>query len=167
MTTWRASSRCANSIWANRSDLTVAFADRNDLCWGAVNGYDHHARAPMNATVKFRAYMWTGGVMHLQFASWRRLTAKHAFYKMMERLKYPERAVYQIDNLYSMALDERDLALAPAPTDWWDAHGEEMKHIELDAEPWQEAEVRRLWELHGAEAFNGLNLFGVADKVAA
>jgi hypothetical protein len=37
-----------------------------------------------------------------------------------------------------------------------------MKYLDVDAEPWQEAEVRRLVAEHGRETFAGLDLFGVA-----
>jgi hypothetical protein len=37
-----------------------------------------------------------------------------------------------------------------------------MKYLDVDAEPWQEAEVRRLVAEYGREKFTGLDLFGVA-----
>lgn len=159
--------RTDGRLWANRHDLTLAFADRHDLTWTAANGYDHHQREPKNSRTALRGYRMSGGTMHLQWASWRRVVAKHARYKVMERLKYPDKAVAQIDHMYSLALDEGGLKLGDAPTEWWASYADVRKYIDLDAEPWQEAEVRRLWDIHGADAFKGLNLFGVVEPVAA
>ena len=36
-----------------------------------------------------------------------------------------------------------------------------MKHLDLDAVPWQESECRRMMAQHGVERFRGLDLFGV------
>ena len=102
--------------------------------------------------------------MHLQFADWRRLTAKHARYKMMERVKYPNKPVSEIDRMYSLALDEAGLQVADVPAEWWQGYEQIRQYIDLNAEPWQEQECKRLWMEHGAEAFHGLNLFGVVGE---
>lgn len=153
--------RADGQIWAKRYDLTLAFADSPGVNWAASNGYDHHQREPKESRIVWRAYGWAGGVMHLQWCSWRRLVAKHALYKCMERLKYPTKPIAQIDAMYNLALDESGLQLTNAPQDWWDTYGDLRKHFHLNAEPWQEKEVKRLWSEHGGDAFAGLNLFDV------
>ncbi len=50
---------------------------------------------------------------------------------------------------------------AMTPAEWWAPYQEWAKHLHVDAEPWQEAQVRKLWAEHGAEKFQGLDLFGV------
>lgn len=155
--------RTDSRIWSNRNDLILAFADRPDLHWSQVNGYDHHHRAPCGAVVRQRVGYAAGGAMHLQWASWRRLTAKHALYKMMERRKYPDKSVAAIDSMYSLALDEVGLALQPAPAEWWAPYSQLRQYADINTEPWQESECRRLWAEHGAAAFAGLNLFGVVQ----
>lgn len=152
--------RTDGRIWARREDLVLAFCDRLSLKWQA-DGYDHHHRQPHGSTTHRRLGYAEGGVMHLQWSSWRRLVAKHARYKMMERVKYPQKPVAVIDRQYSMALDETGLSLQPAPLDWWEPYADLMHYADLDATPWQEDECMRLWMEHGAEAFRGLNLFGV------
>lgn len=158
--TWRSLDqyRVGRSIWANRFDLALAFGDRRDLLWRAANGYDHHHREPYGAQLARRLYAGSG-VMHLQFASWRRLTAKHRAYKIMERLKYPDKPVAEIDRTYSLALDERGLCLADAPESWWEPYRSILGHVDLNAVPWQEAECERLLALHGRDRFAGLDLF--------
>jgi hypothetical protein len=150
--------RVDRGLWANRRDLTLAFCDDPRLGW-KLEGYDHHHRAPWGAK---------GGVdrpdlrvMHLQWVGWRRLVAKHARYKMLERIKYPAKPVAEIDTIYSLALDERNLKLDRAPEAWWRGYEAERALIDVDAEPWQESECKRLIDEHGADYFKGLDLFGV------
>jgi hypothetical protein len=157
--------RTDGRLWARREDLVLAFCDRRDLGWAPVAGYDHHHRAPIGAVASGKV-LHPGGVMHLQWASWRRLTAKHAWYQMHERLRYPAKPVHQIAWLYGLAPDEAGLKTEAAPTAWWEPYGDLLRHVDLGAEPWHEAECRRLIDEHGAGMFGGLNLHGV-DKCAA
>lgn len=153
--------RCDPGIWSNRMDLTLAFHDRADLCWKRHAGGDHHSRAPHGSRMAFRGYGMSGGVMHLQWASWRRLVAKHARYKCIERIKYPQKPTLAIDREYSQALNEAGLQVKDAPAEWWWPYQDLMRHVDLDRVPWFECEVRRLVAEHGAEKFKGLNLFGL------
>jgi hypothetical protein len=150
------------SIWGT-AITTIAFADRPGLHWAASDGYHHHHREPYGARVSFRAYpnAFDGGVMHLQFASRRRLLAKHAWYQMHERLSYPSKPVGQIAQLYSMAPNWDGATILPAPPDWWEPYRHLLPLLKVDAEPWQEQQCRRFVEQHGRELFAGLNLFGV------
>jgi glycosyltransferase involved in cell wall biosynthesis len=159
---WRALNRFRTDgrIWARREDLALAFADGRGIGWHS-GGYDHHHRHPHGSEVHRRLRWGSGGVMHLQWASWRRLVAKHARYKMLERVKYPDKPVVTIDRMYSQALDERGLVTKTAAAEWWAPYADLMRHVDLEAVPWQEAECRRLWTAHGAETFRGLDLFGV------
>lgn len=156
--------RVDRCIWSNRYDLALAFCDRPDLTWAPTNGYDHHCREPHGSRVALRAYGMDGGVMHLQWASWRRLVAKHALYKCIERIKYPEKPVGAIERLYSLALDERGLETRATPAAWWAPYERIRPYIDMGAVPWQESEVRRLWKLHGADKFDGLSLFGIVGE---
>lgn len=144
----------------------VAVADHPSLCWTpARDGYDFHHRNPHGSREGATA-LRNGGIMHLQFADWRRITAKHALYKMTEVLRWPSRRPPgSVDEQYHNTLRERGLQTAEAPREWWSGYRDLMHHLAVGAEPWQEAEVRRLWQEHGAERFRGLNLYGV--EVAA
>lgn len=149
-------------IWGKQAGTMIAFADHPNLCWRAQNGYDHHHRHP-HGSPYWRKLAVGGGLMHLQFASWRRLTAKHAWYKMIERTKYPQKPVAEIDRLYSMALNESGCEVSPAPAEWWEPYRDWMPYLNLNAEPWHERECRRLRDAFGPSTFAGLNLFGVVE----
>ena len=146
------------SPFGGRAGTMLAFADAPELCWRNRNGEEHHQRSPLGAMRG--GLMPSSGLLHFQFASWRRLLAKHAWYKMMERLKYPAKDVVDIDVMYNLAPNERGLQTTVVPLEWveyvdiWDC-------IDLEREPWQEAECRRLIEEHGRAAFDGLELFGI------
>ena len=152
--------RDPSSIWS-RATTSIAFADHLELRWRENNGYDHHHREPYGigagGTVNVPA------VMHLQFAHWRRLTAKHALYKITERIRWPEKPVHEIDRLYSLALDETGLQTQRAPTEWWAPYKHLLGYLRIDQdeEQWQEREARRLVDEYGRAMFRGLNLFGV------
>ncbi len=158
----------SNGIWGNRI-VSVAFADEPCLGW---RGDKFHSREPecilrpSKETLKpYRPIQQgQGGVLHLWGSSERRLIAKHALYKITERLRFPAKPISVIDDLYSLAIKPREpWTFANFPESWWVPYRDLMsKHLHLDAEPWQETEVRRLIAEHGREKFAGLDLFGVA-----
>lgn len=160
---WRALDRFRTDsrIWSGRRDLVLAFADWPDVRWRPINGgYQHHQRAPLNTRPSSRV-LSPGGVMHLQWASWRRLIAKHIWYQMHERVTYPDLPVGKIANRYSYAPNEWGLVTKPASGGWWEPYAELMGHVDLNAVPWHEAESARLLAEHGAEHFEGLDFHGM------
>lgn len=160
----------ANGIWANRWFSTV-FRDDPRLHWG---GDHYHHREPKGLDLKpYRPVaQGQGGVMHLWGASDRRLRAKSALYKMTDPDFINKRkSVQEIDTMYSWAIkgSEKQYGVgtpatwtyAPVPDAWWAPYAHLMKYLDVDAEPWQEKECQRLYALNGADAYRGLDLFGV------
>jgi len=167
----------ANGIWGNRW-LSVAFADDPRLSW---SGDKFHAREPQGMSLRpYRPIQHgQGGVFHLWGVSERRLCAKHALYKITERLKWPSKKISEIDEMYNLWIDEnasvrlygtatgvgwgQPWTFADVPAEWWDPYrGIMHDNLWPNENPWQEAEVRRLVGEHGAERFKGLDLFGIA-----
>jgi len=148
------------SIWS-RARGSIAFADQAELCWQQRNGYDHHHREPFGA--RAGGMINVDATMHLQFSHWRRLKAKHALYKITERIRWPEKPIAEIDRLYSLALDETGLRTQRAPAEWWAPYKHLLGYLRIDQneEQWQEREARRLVDEYGRAIFRGLNLFGV------
>lgn len=153
--------RADNSAFGSQAGTMLAFADAPHLAWQPRNGYDHHQRSPHGSRMG-QMIRCEGGLLHLQFASWRRLLAKHAAYKCMERVKYPQKSLHQIDETYSLAPNENGLRLAEVPAEWWSRYAPLMQHLDLDREPWHAAEVRRLIADYGRNHFEPMNLFGFA-----
>ncbi len=169
-----------NGIWGNGGRdqqqgrwFSVAFKDDPRLGW---SGDKFHSREPSGLGV-LRPYRpvrhGNGGVLHLWGANERRLIAKHALMKCVERVRFPDKPVAEIDKMYSWAIKgepghrtfgtPESWTYADVPASWTAPYADLMRdHLRLDAEPWQEAECRRLIAEHGHEPFEGLDLFGVA-----
>lgn len=156
----------ASGSWAQQF-ISMAFLDSPHLYWKAQDdGYDLHHRHPMGRYLDpVKPYsLQQGGLMHLQFVSQRRLKAKQALYKINEVLRWPNREpVETVDRRYNLAVygEGHVMEFANCPSEWWDPYEHLMEHLNPGAEPWQESECRRLVQLHGADRFKGLDLFGV------
>lgn len=157
----------ASGVWSHRW-FSTAFKDAPDLGW---SGDKFHQREPgPRILTPYRpVQQGQGGALHLWGASERRLIAKHALYKITERLRWPNKPAAEIDRMYSWAIkggtpyeSSSEWTYASVPGSWWAPYKHLMKHLDIDAEPWQEAEVRRLVAEHRKEIFAGLDLFGVA-----
>lgn len=158
-----------NGVWGDRM-VSLAFADDPRLSW---SGDKFHSREPGGPKlVPYRPIRHgQGGVMHLWGANERRLVAKHALYKVTERLRWPGKSASEIDRLYSLSI-KGDPAVpgygtpatwsyAAVPAAWWAGYEDLLRFLTIDAVPWQEAEVQRLVTEYGRERFAGLDLFGV------
>ena len=113
--------------------------------------------------------------MHLWAVSSRRLRAHHAWYKIIERLRWPGKSVHEINNMYNLWRTPHDsIVMYPAQREWgkeWTYENVPMgwwapymnlanERWNINADPWQIAEIQRLVAEHGAETFRGLDLFG-------
>lgn len=154
--------RSDESVWS-RAYISMAFADDKGVAWKPEKGgYQHHHRLPYGVRAKRELTHADGGVMHLQFANWRRLTAKHAWYKCVEATRFTKRTTEEIDRVYNQALDENNLNTKPVPAAWWAPYSQWIRCVDMKSEPWHTAECKRLYTAFGADKFRGLNLFGVA-----
>lgn len=157
----------SNGVWGNRQ-FSTAFEDDSMLCW---SGDKFHSREPKGKKLEPLLIIpqGEGGVMHLWGASLRRLTAKHALYKIVEHIRWPDKSVSEIDRMYSWAIhggrpyeDWRKWEFASVPESWWKPYEHLMKYLDVNKVPWQEAEAKRLVSEYGKGEFSGLDLFGVA-----
>jgi hypothetical protein len=157
-------------VWGKRW-FSVAFKDNERFRWWPTDrgGETYHKREGFGP--KLNDYkpiaQGRGGVMHLWGASERRLTAKHALYKIIERIRC-SKSISEIDREYSWwktGCDSRTephtWQFADVPAEWWEPYKNLMQYLDLYAAPWQETECQRLIGLHGSEMFNGLDLFGL------
>lgn len=152
-------------IWGNRI-ATVAFADHPDLHWA---GDQFHHREPMGLDLESvrMGVQGEGGVMHLWGADLRRLAAKHALYKMTERIRWPNTPIADIEAMYNLwrgpTTSDPIWRIGQVPSSWWQAYEHLIGEIDLNEVPWQEQACRELARKHGMFTFNGLDLFGCAD----
>ena len=154
-----------DSVWS-RSQLTLGFCDLPDLNWKpAYDGYEFHHRAPYNSGASVRPLTESrvdGGVFHTQFANKRRIIAKHIWYALTERIRWPDRresTVEKLNEKYSQATDESRLQTRPIPDAWREGYPWHL--INLDDEPYFNGEIRKMIEKHGKGILDGLTLQGV------
>lgn len=149
-----------SGMWGS-SRVNVAFPDDQRYHWVAQGpeGYDFHHRHPMGVPriIPCGAVV-RGGLMHLQFASRRRLLAKQAWYQAVETIRWPNRKMAD----YVRTVRESEAATdAPVPDSWWAPYSHLMQYLDLDAEPWQESALKQMVAEHGRERFAGCDFFGV------
>lgn len=157
------------SVWTNNFKR-FGFADHPDLRFRAYSdGYDMHQPTPELsefASLRPLVTQAEGGVMHLQFADRRRLIAKHAWYKMSETVRFPGRkSAGEVDATYNEAVTTRGLGRVRTPSHWWAGYAHLRASIDLDDAPWHEREVLRFWREHGPAAFEGLELWGLPERL--
>ena len=154
-------------MWGSQN-VSVACKDDPLWHWAAqgVEKYDFHHRHPMGrqfipSYVPMRDLPFGergAGLMHLQFASRRRLLAKQALYQAVEVLRWPGR---QMPDYVRTVRESESAQTCTAPESWWAPYSGLMQHLHVAAEPWQEMELRRLVAEHGTDKFKGCNFFGV------
>lgn len=160
---WRSldRARCDSSPYGGNWAL-ICCRDSPDLHWPVDAAYPHHARYPAGANPTPLPFpndgkRDRGGLMHLQHASWRRVTAKVAHYQAYEAVRWPGRSRETIRAMYSAALREDGARFLDVPAEWWD-YGLDRDLVRLSEPPWQEKELQDLIETHGAGFFGGLDL---------
>jgi len=150
----------ADGVWGTAT-VCMAFVDEPNCHWAARAGYDFHHRQPMGRPfIPFQPVNRSGGMMHLQFVSERRLRAKQYLYQLTERLRWPDREpVEMVRKRYQPAV-YGGKNLADIPESWWAPYLPWMKYLDVDAEPWQEAECLKILDSHPGLAA-GLDSFGM------
>jgi glycosyltransferase involved in cell wall biosynthesis len=157
-----------SGMWAS-SEVSVAFKDSPELHWAAQGQekYDFHHRHPFGRQfIPYRPgaqlfqLRW-GGLMHLQMVSERRLLAKQYLYQLTERLRWPNRPVHVVRDLYSRTVAAHQSGTSqPVPASWWEPYSDLMNYIDINAEPWQMAECARILKENPGIG-QGLNSFGL------
>lgn len=137
----------SSGMWGEQNASTV-FPDQPCYHWATRDGYDLHHRHPMGAELRWDQPISdrSGGLMHFQFASRRRLLAKQLLYQLIEMKRWPgRRPVDAVRHMYARTVQESEsAALSSVPDSWWAPYSHLLKHLHIDAEPWQEAECKRL-----------------------
>lgn len=154
-----------NTVWS-RAMLTLGFCDFHLLTWHvASDGYQFHHRAPYCSGSGVRPLTnnrHDGGVFHLQWANPKRIQAKHLWYFLNERIRWPDRAessVQRLNEKYSQATSEQGVFLRPIPKDW--KGSQPWGLIKTDGEPYFDAEIRSMIERHGKGIVAGCTLPGI------
>lgn len=165
---WRGFDRYRDDSSFQRYRMVLGFRDAPAVGYEpSQGGYDIHARRPsgLSGERSFPESMDEGGVFHLAFAHWRRIQTRTAWYKMTEALRFPWRRGPELLNRhYDHHLDESGLRTFPVDPEWWAPYASWLGEVDLGESPWFESECRRLWQEHGPETFQGLNLWDLGTS---
>ena len=153
----------SSGMWGEQR-VSLAFKDHPALHWAARAGYDFHHRNPMGlpfipvSPISDRS----AGVLHLQFLNRRRLLAKQFLYQLVEMKRWPGRkSAAEVAAYYSQTVTAADCAeVLPSFGDLWAGYGGLWGCLSPHAEPWQEAECKRLLA-ENPNLSAGLNDFGL------
>ena len=161
----------ANGVWGNRW-VSVAFRDAPSISW-AAHGDTFHRREPIGSGWRDPHKpidQGQGGVLHLWGLSERMLIAKHRAYRISERLRWPYRPAVLIERLYSLSTHgdpnnpvfgtPETWTYATTPASWWSEYERRgwMKHLDINAVPWQEKWADEMIAKYGREKFAGLSV---------
>ena len=152
-----------SGIWANQN-VSFGFLDAPERHWVALGGYDYHHRDPFGFSFSRYAPLSdrSGGVMHFQFTNRRRLLAKQFLYQLSEMKRWPGRkSASEVAAYYSRTVLEADSAVGVSDSvEWWEPYAYLLRFLNIEAEPWQEEECKRLLAENPTLAA-GLNDFGL------
>lgn len=148
----------SSGLWAHRW-FSCVFRDTDAARW---SGDTFHHREPHG--VNWQPWQpirqGAGGILHLWGHDPKRIAAKHALYKITERLRWPNKPVGEIDKMYSLWWDEDTAERAATPASWWKGYEHLMHYLDLYREPWQIAEAQRIVAANPSIT-RGLDLFEV------
>ena len=156
----------SNGMWSDRW-VSMAFKDSPDLRWEG-DQFHHREVFGIQNVGRFSNHS-EGGLLHLWGVSERRLRAKHAFYKMTERIRWPEKKVEQIEQYYNFWRMVDGFEFANVPPEWWQGFDLSLVRESPDWYEilWQEEECQKFAAQYGLDYFKGLDLFGVLNPRSA
>jgi glycosyltransferase involved in cell wall biosynthesis len=103
-------------------------------------------------------------VLHYQFVSWQRMLSKQRHYRVLERIVYPDKSTVEINGLYVITRDERNMVLEDVPAEWvtpWQERGIDLEHFAEAPLYWYDVEVLRFFRQYGVQCFAALDIWDV------
>jgi cytochrome c-type biogenesis protein CcmH/NrfG/glycosyltransferase involved in cell wall biosynthesis len=151
--------RCDTSVWT-WNYKGVIFCDDGQCSHNSA--FVHTPRVPgdLRGTVH-RLSGYSHGLMHFQFVNWRNLLVKQAWYRCLEHVRNPQKAIAAINQQYGQSKDESGLGLRVAPAEWLGGYPEFEPAAFHESEWWREKQVRKWFEQHGREFFKELDIWDI------
>jgi len=149
-----------DSPWKPRY-INCIFCD-DGKCFYKNNGFIHTPHIPTNLigkTVKLKDPDY--GLMHFQFVNWENLLIKQAWYRCLERIRYPEKAINDINALYAPSKDETNLKVTQVPDDWFDHYNFIDSSVLEKPEVWRKKQVLEWFAQYGKQQFVDLDIWDI------
>lgn len=154
--------RFDNSVWT-WNYKTIIFADNKTAAYSS--GFIHTAPVPNGLRGKKRQLDgYEYGLLHFQFVNWHNLLVKQAWYRCLERMRYPNKTDQAINRTYAASKDERSLKLQPVPQAWFAAYPFFDPELFNTTETWRKEQVRAWFSEYGTEFFKKLDIWDVDWK---
>lgn len=159
------------TLWKSVSDYRVD--DPRFAFWGQCiyrddrrlrfeEGRLHRPRVPLSALANPSRFD-EPKLLHFSYAFWDRLLAKHRWYRMLERVYYPEKDVQTVNATYiQIVKDEQSADLKPLPEEWisaWTSRGIELPQRPHEQISWHELDALRMFREHGLSYFAGVDIW--------
>lgn len=143
----------------------IAFVDDGDIHDPSLK--IHFPRIPNNSSGQ-TIQLPDSGIIHLQYVDWARMESKHAWYRVWERINFPEKSQLEIVRRYSHMYFVPDWRFRRVPESWFGAFrdiGIDLKIIgDSKSTYWWDEEVEKLISSHPALDFSLLRVVGDSQE---
>lgn len=141
--------------------LDCIFCD-DGKCFFETNVVIHSSHIPNNLSGKTA---WIKdpqfGVLHFQNVNWRNLLIKQAWYRCLERIRYPQKTAAEINKFYAASKDETGLKTVPVPKEWYEGYNFFDPAVATIPEKWREAQVLEWFKQYGKKFFSELDIWDI------
>ncbi|MHA1795823.1 MAG: FkbM family methyltransferase, partial [Promethearchaeota archaeon] len=125
-------------------------------------GFTHFGRIPVSTNgniYKLMGYKY--GLLHFQFVNWEKLSLKQAWYKCLEHVFLPNKSINEINNLYSLEMDESRITLRNSLNEWFHQYSFFKKEIFERPDKWRKSQVLNWFEQYGKSYFYELDIWNI------
>jgi len=150
------------SVWSNNFKDFI-FCDNGEFNF-INDAYfcDPRTPGPNNENNTLKLNPKYGAVMHFQFSDWKKFQIKQCWYRCREKIY--GKSDQSINDKFKITLDDSNVFLEACPENWMPTH--ELPNINLDVSienNWHLKEIKNMFQEHGKEEFNGLNIWHVLE----
>lgn len=151
--------RYDQSVWTNNTKI-FAFADDGESNYHQQEF--HLLRHPSGLKGKSVVIPNANfGVMHFQFVNWTNLLIKQAWYRVIEKVKQPDKPDVLINALYAPSKDETNLGLREVPSDWFSLYPFFSPVYFEKQERWRTKQILDFFKEKGRDYFKDLDIWDV------
>lgn len=146
-----------NSIWSNSyKDFVIC----DDGKMNYSGNWIHEPRLPIVSPTK-EIGSSVGAVFHFQFSSWEAFQIKQSWYRCLERVKNQNKSVFEINNTYSITLDDNNFKNTKAPIEWYnDVILPDLEKIYHNT-TWRLNQIKDWFNIYGVDFFKDLDIWHV------
>jgi len=158
---WKTTTHYRNdsSVWSNNFKDFIIHDD------GKINysgGWIHEPRLPITENY-IKVPLEQGAVFHYQFSCWEAFQIKQSWYRCLERVKNPGKAVAQINQTYRITLDDNNAKASKIGDTWGNNVTVPKLHEIYDSTLWRINEIEGWINEYGIEFFQGLDIWHVKE----